>query len=132
MHAGVTSPVDVITDSPFALGDSPSRIELLGKYFRGLGDPTRLRILRLLEEEGELSAGEIVRRVGLPQATVSTHLGCLRWCGFVVTRRENRSVIYGVADPRVGELVALAESLLEDNAQHVACCSTIDGAVAST
>jgi ArsR family transcriptional regulator, cadmium/lead-responsive transcriptional repressor len=118
---------EVISGSPFALVESPSRVELLGKYFRGLGDPTRLRILRLLEESGELSAGEIVRRMGLPQATVSTHLGCLRWCGFVETRRENRSVIYRIADPRVGELVTLADSLLEDNAGHVACCTTIDG-----
>jgi ArsR family transcriptional regulator, cadmium/lead-responsive transcriptional repressor len=127
MGPPVTVAADVISGSPFALGESPSRLELLGKYFRGLGDPTRLRILRLLEAGGELSAGEIVSRVGLPQATVSTHLGCLRWCGFVDTRRENRSVIYRVADPRVAELMNLAESLLEDNAEHVACCTTIDG-----
>jgi ArsR family transcriptional regulator, cadmium/lead-responsive transcriptional repressor len=131
MEASTRTPSEVIAGSPFALVESPSRVELLGKYFRGLGDPTRLRILRLLEESGELSAGEIVRRVALPQATVSTHLGCLRWCGFVETRRENRSVIYRIADPRVGELVALADSLLEDNAEHVACCTTIDGPVAS-
>jgi DNA-binding transcriptional ArsR family regulator len=117
---------DVISAAPFTLADAPSRTELLAKYFRGLGDPTRLRILRLLKETGELSAGEVVRRLGLPQATVSTHLGCLRWCGFVTTRRENRSVIYSLADDRVSELVAMAESLLDDNAEHVACCETID------
>ena len=117
----------VISTSPFTLADEPSRGELLAKYFRGLGDPTRLRILRQLEDEGELPAGEIVRRLGLPQATISTHLGCLRWCGFVATRREQRSVIYRIADTRVGELVALAEALLDGNAEHVACCGTIDG-----
>jgi DNA-binding transcriptional ArsR family regulator len=119
----------VIIASPFTLDDAPSRTELLAKYFRGLGEPTRLRILRLLDA-GELSAGELVTRLGMPQATVSTHLGCLRWCGFVSTRREGRSVIYGIADPRVSELVALAESLLEDNADHVACCRTIDDSAA--
>ncbi len=116
----------VVATSPFTLADEPSRGELLAKYFRGLGDPTRLRILRELEAEAELSAGEIVRRLGLPQATVSTHLGCLRWCGFVTTRREQRSVIYRIADTRVRELIALAEALLENNAEHVACCATID------
>jgi ArsR family transcriptional regulator, cadmium/lead-responsive transcriptional repressor len=126
MATKATDPMGVISNAPFTLGGSPSRIDLLGKYFRGLGDPTRLRILRLLEESGELSAGEIVRRLGMPQATVSTHLGCLRWCGFVHTRRENRSVIYRIADRRVADLVSLAESLLEDNAEHVACCTTID------
>lgn len=115
----------VISTSPFTLAAAPSRAELLAKYFRGLGDPTRLQILSQLDADGELSAGEIVRRLGLPQATVSTHLGCLRWCGFVATRREQRSVIYRIADPRVSELVALAEALLDDNAEHVACCQTI-------
>jgi DNA-binding transcriptional ArsR family regulator len=116
----------VIADAPFTLADAPSRTELLAKYFRGLGDPTRLRILRLLDEHAELPAGELVRRLEMPQATVSTHLACLRWCGFVTTRRDNRSVIYRLADPRVSELVAVADSLLEDNAEHVACCQTID------
>ncbi len=112
--------------SPFSLADAPSRTELLAKYFRGLGDPTRLRMLRMLDEAGELSAGELVIRLGLPQATVSTHLGCLRWCGFVATRRKHRSVIYRVADSRVHDLVAGAAALLDGNAEHVACCRTID------
>lgn len=115
-----------LATSPFTLADAPSRTELLAKYFRGLGDPTRLRILRLLDDAGELSAGELVQRLGLPQATVSTHLGCLRWCGFVTTRREHRSVIYRVADTRVSDVIAGAQSLLEDNAEHVARCRTID------
>jgi DNA-binding transcriptional ArsR family regulator len=115
-----------IAASPFTLADVPSRTDLLAKYFRGLGDPTRLRILRLLGEEGELSAGQLVERLDMPQATVSTHLGCLRWCGFVATRREQRSVIYRLGDVRVSELVAIANSLLDDNAEHVACCQTID------
>jgi DNA-binding transcriptional ArsR family regulator len=60
-----------------------------------------LSILRLLDSEGELAAGELVERLAMPQATVSTHLACLRWCGFVTTRRADRSVIYRLADPRV-------------------------------
>lgn len=116
----------LIEDSPFRLSHSPTAPELVAKYFRGLGDPTRLRILELLSEEGELSAGQLVERVGLPQATVSTHLGCLRWCGFVVTRREHRSVLYRAADARVSAMVALAHELLRDNAEHVAACCTID------
>jgi ArsR family transcriptional regulator, cadmium/lead-responsive transcriptional repressor len=119
---------DVISGAPFTLADAPTRTDLLAKYFRGLGEPTRLRVLRLLNDAGELSVGELVRRLEMPQATVSTHLGCLRWCGFVTTRRDDRSVIYSVADPRVSELVAVAESLLDDNAEHVACCQTIDRA----
>ncbi len=115
-------------NAPFVLGDEPSRTELLAKYFRGLGDPTRLRILRLLDDAGELAVGELVKRLGVPQATVSTHLACLRWCGFVSTRRADRFVIYTLADRRVSELIAVAESLLGENADHVGCCTTIDPA----
>jgi DNA-binding transcriptional ArsR family regulator len=116
----------LVATAPFRLSARPSAPELVAKYFRGLGDPTRLRILELLGEAGELPVGELVERLGLPQATVSTHLGCLRWCGFVSTRRERRSVLYRVADERVRTLVALGHELLADNAEHVAVCRTID------
>jgi DNA-binding transcriptional ArsR family regulator len=115
----------VTVKAPFAIAAEPTRTELLAKYFRALGDPTRLRILRLLDDAGELSVGELVRRLDQPQATVSTHLSCLRWCGFVSTRRDDRSVIYTLADARVRELIDVGESLLNDNADHVACCTTI-------
>jgi DNA-binding transcriptional ArsR family regulator len=116
----------VVASAPFRLSQEPTESDLVAKYFRALGDPTRLRILELLAEQGELAAGEIVARIGLPQATVSTHLGCLRWCGFVATRRVQRSVRYRIADERVLALVALARELLSDNAEHVAACSRID------
>lgn len=51
------------------------------RFFRVLGDPTRLRILELLHR-GERSVGELVAAVGQPQPRVSTHLACLRQCGF--------------------------------------------------
>src|SRR2546421_9047993 len=116
----------VVDAAPFHLSEAPSEPELVAKYARGLGDPTRLRVLELLGETGELSAGELVARLGLPQATVSTHLGCLRWCGFVATRREHRAVLYRIADERVSAMVVLAHELLRDNAEHVAVCCTID------
>ena len=114
--------------APFRLPDSPARSDLVAKYFRALGDPTRLRILGLLQAEGELSAGELTRRLGQPQPKVSNHLACLRWCGFVATRRQHRLVYYRLADQRVATMLALADGLLDDNADHVAaCCRIPDG-----
>lgn len=111
---------------PFALAERPTEPELVGKYFRALGDPTRVRILELLGAGGELSVTELVERLNQPQPKVSNHLACLRWCGFVQTRREHPSVYYSVADERVTELLALARALLADNAEHVAACRQID------
>jgi DNA-binding transcriptional ArsR family regulator len=102
--------------------------DLVAKYFRGLGDPIRLRILELLRCEGELSVGELVARLGLPQPKVSNHLACLRWCGFIEARREGRAVYNRIADSRVVAMLDLAGSLLADNAEHVAACCRIEEA----
>ncbi len=112
--------------SPFRLPSVPLASDLVAKYFRGLGDPIRLRILELLRGEGELSVGELVRRLGLPQPQVSNHLACLRWCGFVAARRDGRTVYNRVADERVEAMLELAASLLADNAEHVAACCRIE------
>jgi DNA-binding transcriptional ArsR family regulator len=111
---------------PFRLPDDPGEQDLLAKYFRALGDPTRLRILELLSD-GERSVGELVAALGLAQPKVSNHLACLRWCGFVTTRRQHRTIHYRLADDRVREIVSLARALLADNADHVAACTRIDG-----
>lgn len=114
--------------APFRLPDSPARTDVVAKYFRGLGDPIRLRILELLRDEGELSVGELVERLGLPQPQVSNHLACLRWCGFVEARREHRTVYNRIADERVAQMVELADALLEENEEHVAACCRIEEA----
>jgi DNA-binding transcriptional ArsR family regulator len=115
--------------SPFSLPERLTEPDLLAKYFKVLSDATRLRILELLEERGELSVGELVRALGQSQPKVSNHLACLRWCGFVHTRREHPSVLYRVADERVTETLALGRALLSDNAEHVAACRRVDGRV---
>jgi DNA-binding transcriptional ArsR family regulator len=111
--------------APFALPEQPAEADLVAKYFRALGDPTRVRILALLRER-ERSVGELVAALGAAQPRVSNHLACLRWCGFVETRREHPSVYYRIADERVVELLALGAALLADNAEHVAACRRID------
>ena len=113
--------------SPFSLPERLTEPDLLAKYFKVLSDPTRLRILELLQERGELSVGELVRALEQSQPKVSNHLACLRWCGFVHTRREHPSVLYRVADERVTNVLALGRALLGDNAEHVAACRRVDG-----
>jgi DNA-binding transcriptional ArsR family regulator len=113
--------------APFVLPEPPGEPDLVAKYFRGLGDGTRVRILGLLEERGEMSVSELIAAVGQAQSKVSNHLACLRWCGFVDARREGRTVRYRIADRRVAEMLALARALLADNAEHVAACGRIGG-----
>lgn len=97
-------------------------LALKAKLFRGFGDPSRLGILDALRS-GPLTVSEIVEVTGLSQSNVSNHLGCLRDCGLVVAEQEGRYVTYHLSDDRVGDLLALAESLLADVAKGVYECT---------
>ncbi len=98
---------------------------LLAKFFRALGDPTRLQILEAVME-GEKNVTALIELTGAPQGRVSSHLACLRWCGYVTTRQEGRQVFYRVADRRVGKLLALATGLVADNCERIRSCTIID------
>ena len=100
----------------------PVFMELLAKFYRGLGDPTRLRILEHLLD-GEKSVGELVDLVGSPQGRISSHLACLRQCGFAVVRNNGRNAYYRIADQRVARMLVLGESMVQGNAERIFACT---------
>ncbi|HEV8636339.1 MAG TPA: metalloregulator ArsR/SmtB family transcription factor [Chloroflexota bacterium] len=104
---------------------SRDRAGVLARFFHGLSDPTRVRILELLLA-GEKSVSELVELVGSPQGRVSAHLGCLRWCGYVATRREGRNVYYRLADDRVRALLRIAQELMAEHARELLSCQIIN------
>jgi DNA-binding transcriptional ArsR family regulator len=98
--------------------------ELTAKYFRALGDPTRLRILeRILEQP--MTVSDLVRELGCPQSNVSNHLACLRWCGFLEAESRGKWTYYSVRDPKVRALIDLGRTLVAENAEHIAACARI-------
>ena len=109
------------------LPSEPAGRAVIAKFFRALGDPTRLRLLEFVLHE-EKSVSECVEHVGLAQGRVSTHLACLADCGFVQVRREGRFAFYRVVDPRVAELVLLGRALSADNVAALSACMRIDDA----
>src|SRR6267378_3937964 len=72
------------------------------KSLRALSDPTRLRIVALLEQD-ELSVNELqaITRVG--QSRISTHLGLLLDSGLVESRREGKRTYYKLSSRANGE-----------------------------
>ena len=105
-----------------AVGRESEEMCLLAKFFNGFANSTRLSILLLLAQRGEMKVGELVRELGAPQPRVSDHLRCLSWCGYVDVRREGRNAFYSVADERVLEVLKLGEALLRDNLDRVESC----------
>src|SRR5262249_3297217 len=70
------------------------------KSLRALSDPTRLRIIGLLEKD-ELSVNELQEITRMGQSRISTHLGLLLDSGLVESRREGKRTFYKL-DPAEG------------------------------
>ena len=112
-----TEPLAEIT-----VGRESEEMCLLARFFNGFANSTRLSILLLLTQRGEMKVGELVSELGAPQPRVSDHLRCLAWCGYVQVRREGRNAYYSVSDERVLEVLKLGEALLRDNLDRVESC----------
>jgi len=91
--------------------------EELQRVFKTLADPTRVRILRLLEQQ-ELIVGELMDILGMAQSRVSRHLAILREAGLLSDRRDGTFVAYRLVLPDRGPWrdgwVLARESLAED------------------
>jgi DNA-binding transcriptional ArsR family regulator len=111
--------------SGIVLGRESEEMCLLARFFNGFANSTRLSILLLLSQRGEMKVGELVEELGAPQPRVSDHLRCLAWCGYVRVRREGRNAYYTVADERVLKVLKLGESLLRDNLEYVEACDDV-------
>ena len=114
------------TSSRWAVRRATERAEpaVIARFFHGMADPTRVDILQFLLD-GPKTAGEIVRHVGRHQPSVSSHLTCLRFCGFVEARRDGRTVVYELLDHRVRSLLELGERMLRENAERIMSCRVI-------
>jgi ArsR family transcriptional regulator len=75
--------------------------ESLQKILKTLADPTRVRILSLLERE-ELAVQELMEVLAMAQSRVSRHLGILREAGLLRDRREGTYVFYRFTPPADG------------------------------
>ncbi len=73
------------------------------RLLRTLSDPTRLRLLGVLQQ-GEQNVSGLCRRLELPQPTISHHLGLLRSAGLVSNRRDGKQVFYSLNGKAVSQL----------------------------
>lgn len=90
-------------------------IELSASRLEALGNPTRLRLYRLLVRAGEpgLAMGQIQERLGIPASTLSHHCRALVTVGLVHQERSGTSLICRTD-------YAVMRGLLDD--LEVECC----------
>ena len=62
---------------------------------RALGEPTRLRVMRLLVGERDgMAAGEIADALKVRQNTLSSHIAATARCGLIDGHRQGRKIVY--------------------------------------
>ena len=91
-----------------------------------MGDPTRIRIVEALLEK-ERNVSELIKLVAAPQSNISNHLACLKWCGYISSRKEGTSIYYQITDERVRKIVTLAREIIADHAENLYACTRIKG-----
>jgi DNA-binding transcriptional ArsR family regulator len=79
-------------------------------FLRSIASRHRLLVLCQLTD-GEVSAGELGRRLGLTQSNLSRHLSTLREEGLVATRREATTIYYRIASDRVRQVLTLLHEM---------------------
>ena len=85
----------------------------LAEFFKVFGDPTRLKILFVLQE-GETDVTSLCGEVGLQQSTVSQQLKLLRARRLVKWRKEGRNVLYRLNDEHIQRILALGSEHYEE------------------
>jgi len=74
------------------------------EVLKALGHPVRLKIVEGLMSN-ECNVNKIMDVLGIPQSTVSQHLGVLKSQGIVVARKDGVRTCYRVVDERVKEIL---------------------------
>ena len=80
-----------------------------------LADDTRLRILQMIAEGGELRSQEIIEEVGLSQPSVSRYLKQLTATGYLQERRVNGSKAYALNRDRIEKTLKAVHKFLLGN-----------------
>jgi ArsR family transcriptional regulator len=81
--------------------------------FQALGHPTRIAIVELLRDEGEVPVTRIYEHLKLEQANVSQHLAVLRGKQIVVGRKEGNQVFYSLRDRSIGKVLNLMRQFFQ-------------------
>lgn len=85
----------------------------LAEFFKVFGDPTRLKILFILEE-GESSVSEIATVTGMSQSAISQQLKILKTSRLVRPRKEGKSIFYRLCDEHISRILSMGKEHYEE------------------
>ncbi len=82
------------------------------EFLKLLADETRLRIVYMLKQAGEMNVQTMCRVLRLTQPAVSHHLALLRMAGLIVLRRAGKHNFYSLVPERFYDQVHLLRQIL--------------------
>lgn len=100
-------------------------LELVARRFQILGEPTRMRILSLLDDN-EASVQQLTDELQGTHPNVSKHLGVLYQAGIVGRRKDGNRVLYSVADYTARRLIGQAAASVTGHVEELAAIVGVD------
>jgi DNA-binding transcriptional ArsR family regulator len=98
---------------------SDAMIEEISALFAALGDSSRLKILRALQNAKDpLSQGTVAEAAGLSQANASKHLAALVRVGLVLREPEGNTVFFRPVMPLVGDICNIVCGHVSERARN--------------
>lgn len=73
--------------------------------FKALADPTRRRILKMLTNGREMTAGEIAAKFNISGPSMSHHFNTLKEADLVSARREGQQILYSLNTTVVEDVI---------------------------
>ncbi len=96
--------------------------------FKALGDATRLRIVGMLAENGEMCVCVIMEQLGMGQSAVSHHMAALKRAGLLRSRRQGQWIHYSLDIEALQTTLAFLSKIADGAASSAgkrpnsACC----------
>ena len=85
------------------------------EILKALAHPSRLLMVDVLHDRGELCVCELEKVVGSDQSTVSKHLSILKQSGIIDQRRDGKNSIYRLTRPCVMSFFECIEQVMKEN-----------------
>lgn len=85
-----------------------SKIERVAKILKVLSHPTRIKIIYLLSQQGEISRAQLDNRMAVGRGSIANHLFSMSSKGIIHSKRRGREVYYTLEDPAFTEWLTVA------------------------
>src|SRR5512142_3092579 len=89
------------------------QLPIMAEFHMALSDVNRLRMIRILATEKDVTVGELAKRLGISQPAVSQHLRVLKMTGLLVPERRGNRTIYRIDVGQLGKYRSLEDEMYD-------------------